>query len=81
MGLDDADFLVKAQSSGQDGQTNDIDNRNLRLLVAYLPQCSNGSFPYESAARKLFEERDIIAIKLMGRLDALAREEASAVEH
>jgi hypothetical protein len=74
--VDDAGFLVKAQSTGQDGQTNGIGSGNLRPLVAYLPQCSNGSILIttrsESAALKLVEQRDIIVVKPMGRADALA---------
>ena len=74
--VDDASFLVKAQSTGQDGQTNGIGNGNLRPLVVYLPQCPNGSILIttrsESAALKLVEQRDIIAVKPMGRADALA---------
>ncbi|PMD27600.1 hypothetical protein NA56DRAFT_667207 [Hyaloscypha hepaticicola] len=74
--VDDAGFLVKVQSTSQDGQTNGIGNRNLRPLVAYLPQCPNGSILIttrsESVALELVEQRDIIAVEPMGKADALA---------
>lgn len=73
--MDDAGFLVEARSTGQDGQTNGIDSRNLRPLVSYLPHCQNGSILIttrsKNAALKLVEERDIIAIEPMSRTDAL----------
>ncbi|CZR68212.1 related to kinesin light chain [Phialocephala subalpina] len=74
--VDDAGFLVKAQSTDQDEQTNGIGSGNLRPLVAYLPQCPNGSILIttrsKGAALKLVERRDIIAVEPMGRTDALA---------
>ncbi|KAF7942882.1 uncharacterized protein EAE97_006336 [Botrytis byssoidea] len=73
--VDDASFLVQAQSVGRDGQRNDhIDNS--RPLITYLPQCQNGSVLFttrsKSAALKLVEQRDIIAVEPMGMADALA---------
>jgi hypothetical protein len=50
--VDDAGFLVEAQSTGQDGQTNGIDSGNLRPLVAYLPQCQNGSILITTRSRE-----------------------------
>ncbi|KAF8867326.1 putative kinesin [Acephala macrosclerotiorum] len=74
--VDDAEFLVKAQSTGQDKQTDNISSGNLRPLVAYLPQCPNGSILIttrsKSAALKLVEQRDIIAVEPMDRAGALA---------
>lgn len=40
--VDDASFLVQAQSVGRDGQRNDH-IENSRPLITYLPQCQNGS--------------------------------------
>jgi len=74
--VDDASFLVKAQCTGQDWQTNGISSGNSRPLVSYLPQCPNGSILITTrsnyVALKLVEQRDIIAIKPMARADALA---------
>jgi hypothetical protein len=74
--VDDAAFLVETQSTGEHRQTNDIESRNLRPLVSYLPQCPNGSILIttrsEDAALHLVELRDIIAIRSMSRTDALA---------
>ncbi|KAH8589491.1 hypothetical protein B0O99DRAFT_692387 [Bisporella sp. PMI_857] len=73
--VDDANFLVKPQSTGQDGQTNGVSNRDLRPLVSYLPQCPNGSILIttrsKDVALKLVEQRDIIAIEPMSKPDAL----------
>jgi hypothetical protein len=73
--IDDAGFLVKTQSTGQDRHTNGIGSGNLRPLVAYLPQCLNGSVLIttrsKSAALELVEQHDIIAVEPMGRADAL----------
>jgi hypothetical protein len=73
--VDDAGFLLQAQSTGIDGQTNNIDSRNLRPLISYLPQCPNGSILLttrsKSAALKLVEQRNIIAVEPMDRTDAL----------
>jgi hypothetical protein len=73
--VDDASFLVEARSTGQDGQTNGISSRNLRPLVAYLPQCPNGSILIttrsKSAARKLVDEKNTIVIGPMSEADAL----------
>ena len=66
----------RLQGTGQDGQTNGIGSGNLRPLVAYLPQCPNGSILIttrsKNAALKLVEQRDIIAIEPMSKPDALA---------
>ncbi|PQE30876.1 hypothetical protein CJF32_00011333 [Rutstroemia sp. NJR-2017a WRK4] len=73
--VDDASFLVQAQSIGKEGQTNNISYENLRPLMAYLPQCPNGSILIttrsKSAALKLVEQRDIIVVEPMDRADAL----------
>jgi hypothetical protein len=37
--VDDAGFLIGAQSTGQDGHTNGIGSGDLQPLVTYLPQC------------------------------------------
>lgn len=40
--VDDASFLVKAQSTGEDGHANSGEIEKVRPLVDYLPQCPNG---------------------------------------
>jgi tetratricopeptide (TPR) repeat protein len=74
--VDDASFLVKEQSTGQDRRTNSTGSENLRPLVEYLPQCPNGSILIttrsKSAALKIVEQRDIIVVEPMGSADALA---------
>ncbi|OCK91152.1 uncharacterized protein K441DRAFT_225382 [Cenococcum geophilum 1.58] len=74
--VDDASFLLIAQSTGKEDQGNDGDSRNLRPLLAYLPQSQNGSILVttrtRAAALKLMEESDIIAVLPMEELHALA---------
>jgi len=74
--VDDASFLVKAQSTGQDGHTNGRGSEKVRSLVEYLPQCPNGSILItsrsKSAALKVVEQRDIITVEPMDRADGLA---------
>jgi hypothetical protein len=74
--VDDARFLVDAQRTGQDGQTSDIESRNIRTLVSYLPQCQNGTILITTrssdAAKKVVELRDIITVKPMSKADGLA---------
>ncbi|KAM3064617.1 hypothetical protein ACMFMF_011895 [Clarireedia jacksonii] len=74
--VDDAGFLVQAQSISEHGQTNSMGNRNTQPLAAYLPQCPNGSILIttrsKSAALKLVEQRNIIAVEPMDGVDALA---------
>ncbi|PQE18243.1 hypothetical protein CJF30_00010977 [Rutstroemia sp. NJR-2017a BBW] len=83
--VDDASFLVQAQSIGKEGQTNNINCENLRPLIAYLPQCPNGSILIttrsKSAALKLVEQRNIIAVEPMDRSDALALFENKLGKH
>jgi hypothetical protein len=83
--VDDAGFLVQAQSTGKDGQTNSISSGNLRPLMAYLPQCPNGSILIttrsKSAALKLVEQRNIIIVKPMDKADALALFENKLGKH
>jgi hypothetical protein len=83
--VDDASFLTNAQSSSLDMQTNCIGSGNVQPLVAYLPQCLNGSILIttrsKSAALKLVEQRDIIEIEPMGRTDALALFEKKLGRH
>lgn len=73
--VDNASFLI-AQSTGKEDQGNDGDSRNLRPLLAYLPQSQNGSILVttrtRAAALKLMEESDIIAVLPMEELHALA---------
>jgi len=73
--VDDAGFLIKDQSAGQGGQTNGNDGGNLRPLMVYLPRSRNGSILIttrsKSAARKLVDEKNIIAIGPMSEADAL----------
>ena len=74
--VDDASFLLIAQSTGKEDQGNDGDSWNLRPLLAYLPQSQNGSILVTTRARaaalKLVEESDIIAVLPMEELHALA---------
>ncbi|PQE31720.1 hypothetical protein CJF32_00001045 [Rutstroemia sp. NJR-2017a WRK4] len=71
--VDDAGFLIQAQSTSDTGQTNSMGSG--KPLVAYLPQCSNGSILIttrsKSAALKLVEQRDIITVDPMGEVGAL----------
>ncbi|KAF8849523.1 hypothetical protein BDZ45DRAFT_680472, partial [Acephala macrosclerotiorum] len=41
--MDNANFLLKAQTTGQDAPMDGIGSGNLRPLVLYLPQYSNKS--------------------------------------
>ncbi|PQE27730.1 hypothetical protein CJF31_00009955 [Rutstroemia sp. NJR-2017a BVV2] len=69
---DDAGFLTQAQSTSDIRQTNSMGSG--KPLVAYLPQCPNGSILIttrsKSAALKLVEQRDIITVEPMGEVDA-----------
>jgi hypothetical protein len=73
--VDDASFLVKNQSPGQDRQTNRRGSGKVRPLVEYIPQCPNGSILIttrsETAALELVEPHAIIIIKPMNRADAV----------
>lgn len=73
--VDDASFLVEAQSSDQDGQTDGIDSGSLQTLASYLPHCPNGSILITTRSRntalKLVEQRDTIAVGPMSKSDAL----------
>ncbi|KAH6704282.1 hypothetical protein BKA61DRAFT_660865 [Leptodontidium sp. MPI-SDFR-AT-0119] len=74
--VDDAGFLLKAQSTGQDTQTNGITSGNLRPLVSYLPQCQNGTIIITTrtklAALQLVEDNSLIAVEPMDKVDAVA---------
>ena len=74
--VDNAGFLVKAQSTSQDRHINSRGSKKVRPLVEYLPQCPNGSILIttrsKSAALKVVEQRDIITVKPMDRADGLA---------
>ncbi|OBT61032.1 hypothetical protein VE03_09628, partial [Pseudogymnoascus sp. 23342-1-I1] len=73
--VDDASFLVEAQTTVQDGQTNGIDSGSLQPLVSYLPHSPNGSILITTRSRntalKLVEQRDTIAVGPMSKRDAL----------
>jgi hypothetical protein len=70
--VDDAGFLVEAQSTGQAGRGSE----KARPLVEYLPQCPNGSILIttrsKSAALKVVEQRNIITVEPMDRAEGLA---------
>jgi len=70
--VDDAGFLVEAQSTGQDGRGSE----KARPLVEYLPQCPNGSILIttrsKGAALKVVEQRNIITVEPMDKADGLA---------
>ena len=74
--IDNAGFLIKAQSTGQDRYTNGRGSEKVQPLVEYLPQCLNRSILIttrsKSAALKAVEQRDIITVKPMDRADGLA---------
>jgi hypothetical protein len=74
--LDDASFLVEAQTTSQDGRTNGTGGGSLRPLVEYLPQCQNGTIIIttrsKAAALQLVEENNLIAVEPMEKLHAIA---------
>ncbi|CZR68085.1 related to kinesin light chain [Phialocephala subalpina] len=74
--VDDAGFLIKDQSTSQDGHTKGDGGGNLQPLTVYLPRSLNGSILIttrsKSAARTLVDEKNIIAIEPMSAPDALA---------
>jgi hypothetical protein len=74
--VDDAGFLVAAQSTGQDTQTNGVDSGNSRPLVSYLPQCQNGTILITTrtkvAALQLVEDNSLIVVEPMDKVDAVA---------
>ena len=71
--VDDASFLVEAQSTGQEGQADSVNSN--KPLLSYLPRCSRGSYLITSrrrdAALRLVEQREIIEIQPMNESDAL----------
>lgn len=73
--MDDASFLFKAQSNGQDRHTNSKGTKKVQPLVEYLPQCPNGSILIttrsKGAALKIVEQHDIITVKPMDRVAGL----------
>ena len=73
--IDNAGFLIKAQSTGQDRYTNGRGSEKVRPLVEYLPQCPNGSILIttrsKSATLKVVEQRDIITVKPINKADRL----------
>jgi tetratricopeptide (TPR) repeat protein len=77
--VDDAGFLLEANSTGPDVQSNGSNSLNsgsARPLVSYLPQCQHGSILIttrsRSAALKLVEQRSIIAVEPMEEVHAIA---------
>jgi hypothetical protein len=72
--VDDAGFLVKAQSTGQDGHTNSVGSG--KALKEYLPHCSNGSILITTrtkvAALELVEDNNLIVVEPMEKLHAIA---------
>ena len=74
--VDDAHFLLEAQSTSWEGETSGSDSRNSQPLLAYLPQGQNRSVLITTrtrgAALKLVEESDIIAVEPMDEAHALA---------
>jgi hypothetical protein len=73
--VDDAGFLVTAYGTGQVGLTNCLGDKPSRPIISYLPHGPNRSILIttrsKDAALQLVEERDIIAIKPMSKVDAL----------
>jgi hypothetical protein len=74
--VDDASFLVENQDSRQEGQTSYLERGGSRPLVAYIPQCRNGSILIttrsKSAALKLVEEGSIIEVEPMDKSHAMS---------
>ena len=70
--VDDAGFLLRTDSRGQERQTN---NEGTLPLVSYLPQCQHGSILVTTrsrdAALQLVEQRNIISINPMSEIDAI----------
>ena len=74
--VDDARFLVESRESRLGVQESDLDCRNSQPLASYLPWSENGrvllTTRSRSAALKLVEERNIIAVQPMAESQALA---------
>lgn len=74
--VDDAGFLLKAQSAGRNEETSSIKGKSSQPLISYVPRRQNGSVLIttrsRNAALQLVEQRDIIAVKPMEKRDALA---------
>ncbi|KAF2678089.1 TPR-like protein [Lentithecium fluviatile CBS 122367] len=73
--VDDARFLVDSQASGQ-GQPADDSRTASRPLRMYLPRCERGSILIttrnKEVALTLVEPRDIVSVKPMDKMQALA---------
>jgi hypothetical protein len=73
--VDDANFLLEAQTTAQDGQQSNLKGRNLQPLVSYLPQCQNGSILITTRSRnvalKLVEQRNTIVVEPMNKADVV----------
>jgi hypothetical protein len=73
--VDNAGFLIKDQSTGQDGQTNGNGGGKVRPLRKYLPRSLNGSILIttrsKSAALTLVGEKSVITVEPMSKVDAL----------
>jgi hypothetical protein len=74
--VDDAGFLLEAQSASRDGEMSDIEGRNSRPLISYLPQCQNGTILITTrtkvTALQLVEEYNMIAVEPMEKPHAVA---------
>lgn len=73
--VDDARFLLDIQDNGQ-GQSADASNTTARPLREYLPHCEQGSILVttrnKEAALKLVDQRDIVFVAPMDKLQAQA---------
>jgi hypothetical protein len=83
--VDDASFLLAAQSVEKRGQKHDADSSDLQPLLMYLPQSQNGSILIttrtRAAALELVEESDIVAVPPMDEPQALALLEKKLKTH
>jgi Tetratricopeptide repeat len=74
--VDDADFLLKPQTTSQEAQEGDLSSGLAQPLFRYLPPSGNGSILITTRSRnmalKLVEENNIIPVEPMGEGQALA---------
>lgn len=73
--VDNTSFLVKDQSTSQEGHTNSRGSKKVRLLIEYLPRYPNRSILIttrsKNIALELVKQHDIIEIELLSKADTL----------
>lgn len=74
--VDDASFLLKAQSTDHDQERSSVEGKSRQPLISYVPQRKHGSVLVttrsKNAARGLVSERDIVTVDPMEMGDALS---------